>query len=381
MLAVPVLLLLVLVDRAAATSSVTNLVAPCESDLECVDPAGCASTYCNFGNGYCEYADSWSFDECSSSGCLPRKCIGGPRESRGCIRQEDCPESECHGFQCIGGLQDGLACLPFEMTSLTSFSTTGPWSVDQLWVYSACEYSGGTCTGSVCYYGGELQLVNCLDATVCTADTCNASLLMPERCSHVELPCDDGNDCNGREHCDPLLGCQSGVAFSPANCDDGVACSLDICNATSGRCEHDYSGCGNCSSDADCDDGQPLTMDYCVTGRCSLSGGPCSECLDCGENGGDCVLGGLSSCLHAPAFCPHTEPQHSNWLAVFMLAGLLLLFVIWGLFAALQRVQAHRRPHHHEGDLWHRAKGELRASNQASRRLINMGYHTGHLKE
>jgi hypothetical protein len=339
-----VLALFLSVVRASTTTPF-----PCEDDLECVDPSGCSGTYCD-DDGFCQYSDSWSFEECTASGCLPRKCVGGTRDTRNCIRQEDCPEGSCQGFQCVGGQQDGLACLPLDASSMTSFATTGPWSVEQYWVFGACEYSGGVCTGSVCYYGGELELVNCMDATACTADVCNASLLMPERCSHTEIVCNDGDDCNGVETCDPYLGCQAGQPFSPLNCDDGLACSIDFCNGTSQRCEYDYSMCGNCSRDEDCDDGRPMTSDYCATGRCSESGAPCSECLECGARGGLCLVGGLSSCLHIPAFCPIEEPQGWIWPPLFVLIGLLVLLTIWGVFAALQRQREHKK-HHHEGNL------------------------------
>jgi hypothetical protein len=79
---------------------------------------------------------------------------------------------------------------------------------------------------------------------VCNDDgnVCNG----PEHCdpklgciSGPPLVCaDDGNVCNGPEHCDPKLGCVSGPAL---NCDDGDPCTDDTCDPLLG-CQHKDNG-------------------------------------------------------------------------------------------------------------------------------------------
>ncbi len=111
-----------------------------------------------------------------------------------------------------------------------------------------------------------------------------------------------------------------GKAESPCgNCDDGVACTLDLCDETSGDCRHEpnddlcgsgmvcdpLSGCVEaepCTSDAQCDDENPCTDDACDpatgcrntpnTAACD-DGDPCTEGDRCQD--GTCI-GGDSIC-------------------------------------------------------------------------------------
>jgi hypothetical protein len=345
---------------AARASTTTSLVSefPCASDLECADPSGCGLAVCNLDNGFCVYQSGWAFEECSSSGCVPKRCVGGPRDNTSCIRQADCPLGSCQGFQCIGGEQDGLPCIPLSAVDTSSW-TTG--TLPNQWLYTACEYSGGQCIGNECYDGGELQLYNCLDNNLCTVDLCNTSLAMPERCLHAPVNCSDGDDCNGVESCDPALGCVDGQPFMPPNCDDGIGCTVDICNGTSMQCEHTYEMCQTCVTDADCNDLDPMTEDYCVTGQCQLSGAPCSECLGCGQTGGECIATALSSCVHVPPMCP-LRPGPSGgdlpWWPVYLLVAILFLLGLWGVFACFQTTRRRQHDHHH-GDLTHPSHAAL----------------------
>ena len=341
---------LLLTAWASSTTLVSETL--CVWDLDCEDPSGCGSAVCDLDSGFCVYQSGWMSDECTSIGCVSRRCVGGPRDNIPCIRQVDCPLGSCQGFQCIGGQQDGLPCIPVTAVDTSSW-TTG--TLAEQWLYTACEYSGGVCTGNECYNGGEMQLANCLDDSLCTVDVCNTSLSMSAgRCSHQLVNCSDGDDCNGVESCDPLLGCVEGQAFMPANCDDGIGCTTDICNGLSLQCEHTYEMCQTCSLDSECDDQDPNTADYCVTGRCQLSGAPCSGCLTCGDSGGQCEPVELSSCVHVPPLCPlQPGPSTSSlpWWPWFLFGVLVSLLAVWGVFACSEKV---RRQHdHHHGDLTH----------------------------
>ena len=69
---------------------------------------------------------------------------------------------------------------------------------------------------------------------------------------------DDGILCNGTKACDPVLGCVT----VPVNCDDGVACTIDSCDAGLDKCVHK-------PNHALCDDGNPRTIDKCTLTGCT----------------------------------------------------------------------------------------------------------------
>jgi hypothetical protein len=74
------------------------------------------------------------------------------------------------------------------------------------------------------------------------------------------LVCDDGDDCNGVETCDPVLGCRPGVAEPDGTgCDDHRQCTTaDACMA--GTCV------GSPLPIATCDDADAATADVCEEG-------------------------------------------------------------------------------------------------------------------
>ena len=96
--------------------------------------------------------------------------------------------------------------------------------------------------------------------------------------------CDDGLFCNGEEVCSGGA-CRAGT---PVDCDDGVSCTADTCNETTGECAH-------VPDDALCNDGLFCDgVETCsATEDCQPGGGdPCAEGLVCDE-GGDACLGCL----------------------------------------------------------------------------------------
>lgn len=119
------------------------------------------------------------------------------------------------------------------------------------------------------------------------------------RCRNGEPPaCDDGDVCNGIKTCDPLMGCQPGVA---PDCSDGRDCSVDMCDPIAG-CLFDDSGC-LCDGDLDCDD-----LSIC-TGRdwCDYQAGICrSDSAPLCDDGRDCTIDGcdpFSGCVFDASGC------------------------------------------------------------------------------
>ena len=66
----------------------------------------------------------------------------------------------------------------------------------------------------------------CDDGDACTTDVCDRGA-----CAHSPVACDDGNVCNGVESCDPAVGC---VAGTPLVCADSDPCTVDTCDPVAG---------------------------------------------------------------------------------------------------------------------------------------------------
>lgn len=90
----------------------------------------------------------------------------------------------------------------------------------------------------------------CDDGVACTTDVCESAGDMSgtQECHHhpVDAACEDGNLCT-TDTC-TAQGCTSG----PRDCDDGESCTADSCDPLLG-CQHVL----------DCDDGVDCTDDYC----------------------------------------------------------------------------------------------------------------------
>ncbi len=99
----------------------------------------------------------------------------------------------------------------------------------------------------------------CDDGLDCTDDACDAGL---GRCRFTPRNerCQDELYCNGTEVCQPKMGCRAG---EPVSCTDNSSCTIDVCVEETRSCEHrarDADGDGdpvwNCGGN-DCDDSDP----------------------------------------------------------------------------------------------------------------------------
>lgn len=90
----------------------------------------------------------------------------------------------------------------------------------------------------------------------------------------MDTDCDDGNACTTNV-CDPLAGVCGfrpieGCCMNAMQCDDGNTCTTDSCDMGAMTCTHSLrAGC--CTIDAECDDRMQCTRDTCdpMTNRCS----------------------------------------------------------------------------------------------------------------
>jgi hypothetical protein len=169
---------------------------------------------------------------------------------------------------------------------------------------------------------------NCDDTVACTSDQCDVP---SGDCSNTPMDdvCDDDFFCNGVERCDATLGCQATAA--PV-CDDGVDCTDDFCDFSldecvnepwNGYCENEFfcdgeevcdpvTGC-QAGTPADCDDGSACTLDTCdeENWECVhvVSDGACNDGQFC--NGVEqCDAAG--QCAAGPAPCPNSMCRESD---------------------------------------------------------------------
>ena len=74
---------------------------------------------------------------------------------------------------------------------------------------------------------------DCNDGIACSLDRCDPVLHVCTRAPQDAL-CDDGIYCNGAERCDVNVGCVAGVR----DCKDAVACTVDACDEGQQACTH-----------------------------------------------------------------------------------------------------------------------------------------------
>jgi hypothetical protein len=122
--------------------------------------------------------------------------------------------------------------------------------------------------------------VTCDDGIECTLDQCREDI---KACGGLPQPdlCDDAVFCNGFEICDLTLGCIPG----PLPCDDGAACSTDVCIEELFSCEW-------VADDALCNDGLFCNgAETCqIFAGCAVGAPPCSGDESCDEVTNQCAL-------------------------------------------------------------------------------------------
>ena len=114
----------------------------------------------------------------------------------------------------------------------------------------------------------------CDDGLPCTEDYCDK---VQKFCTFS--PIADGGECNDGNACTAKDVCTKGVCVgsTPTTCDDGDACTDDLCNPTLGACESVARAAG-----ATCDDGDPCTAgDTCTDGKCTGKPKVCDDNNPC----------------------------------------------------------------------------------------------------
>jgi hypothetical protein len=143
-----------------------------------------------------------------------------------------------------------------------------------------------------CASGCQANAALCDDGNACTSDVC----LTSGECAHNPVNCDDGNVCTN-DACQETTGCLS-LPANGVSCDDGNSCtSNDTCSE--GACAG-TPGAGCCATAAECDDGNACTDDACVGNSCSNEPRDCTVADKCLAGFCDPLTG---QCDIAPVNC------------------------------------------------------------------------------
>lgn len=314
------------VDSFKCGTSCKEEEKPCGSDTDCDDGIFCNGTeVCDQGKCLpgvipsCDDGVSCTEDFCDQKEdtCKHNKSDIACSDGKFCNGVEVCdPANGDPKTGCAVGIpvqcDDGVACTVDTCDDATGACIKTPND-------ALCD-NGIFCDGQeVCTETGCSQGVipSCDDGVTCTVDSCDEAT---QSCQHTpnDLACDNGLTCDGKESCNPMVGdATTGCAVGmPIPCgDDGIACTVDACNESTGQCEHkpDNTLCGNaqfcvpgvgngcvdatpCSNDAECDDGDLCNGKEVCKGICQ-PGVP----VNC-DDGVECTV---DSCNKSTGKCSH----------------------------------------------------------------------------
>ncbi len=232
----------------------------------CAMTGGCETSFCN-GHGTCAAADvqctcasgyaGVTCNQCASGLVGYPKCVAPCTDVAQCDDKDGCTLDICAENQvCIHPVitcNDGNACTDDVCDPVAGCVQTPNAAV-------ICEDGNACTTGDICDAGTCVggSAANCDDGNACSDDACEA----PGGCVHTDHDggCDDGDVCSTVDVCVN----QTCTAAGSVSCDDGNACTNDLCNAKSGACSHVSAPAGG-----SCDDD-----DLCTAGdTCDGSGG------------------------------------------------------------------------------------------------------------
>ena len=355
---------------AGTCAGETGTTPCCEKDIDCDDGKACTTDTCVAGTGQCTYEHALNAgkpcadgqfctvgDACAADG----SCEGTPRDCAGL-------DDACNLGQCD---EASDACVPFPANEGAACPDDGNPCTDDTCVAGGCAHppnlstcnddnpctSGDDCAAGTC--AGDAY--TCDDELPCTTDLCDGeggctatladgfctigNACVPAGapnpttpcliCSPAEstsswspapstVACDDDEPCTSADHC------QDGACDgSPAPCEDGLACTANVCDgeggcsfpAKPGSCLIDgachpagapnpANACQACApldtqltwsnveNGTACNDGEACThADSCTAGQCGGTSAPCSDELECTDD----VCDGEGGCSYPPS--------------------------------------------------------------------------------
>ena len=281
-------------------------VGECKDDNPCTVADHCVAGECVGSAVSCDDSNGCTDDTCTESGCVHTpnqedcddfdpctlgdvckqgECVGAPVDCA-CLNDSECAALE-DGDVCNGTLACDTSGVPYKcvIDLATVVACPGPVGPDEFCLAPSCDSQTGECSltptneGKACDDGDPCTVsekcaagecaggypLNCNDGNACTDDLCHPT----NGCTHSPnaAGCDDGDDCTVGDVCSGGE-CQAG---SNLNCDDDNTCTDDSCKSAI--------GCVYEANAADCSDYNPCTTgDHCSAGKCAVSGS-----LDCND--------------------------------------------------------------------------------------------------
>jgi subtilisin-like proprotein convertase family protein len=295
--------------------------------IDCSDGDPCTLDLCDDANNICDHPPADDGIECDDGEYCSTEdiCISGvcmAATFRDCSDGNPCTTDTCD--------EVGDSCQSTEMADGTACDDSQYCSI------------GSVCTAGVC---GDGSPRTCSDGNPCTADSCDED---NDACLNTNL--DNGTVCDDGAYCTMDDVCSDGVCggSTARDCNDGNACTSNVCNETVDSCENlpvvdgtpcddgqfctvdDVCTAGSCvgPNARDCSDGDQCTSDACddVADGCVNANVPdgtvCSDGLFCtlgetctlgvcgGGSGRDCTDGNpctIDSCNDTTSTCDHVN--------------------------------------------------------------------------
>ena len=199
---------------------------------------------------------------------------------------------------CVGGTTGGCDSSVDAIDSIPIIYTVRPEDVAAGLVRAVARYAGGIAhdrdentPGVSAESPKTTPVALCDDGDACTQNVCDPGAHGAAACSHPPVDCDDENACT-TDTC--AEGTCSNVAPDPTcvpcdtveDCDDRDACTVETC--TEGICLYTTPDpdCEPCGDADDCEDDNACTTDTCTEGICTYPV-PDPTCVRC-ETAADC---------------------------------------------------------------------------------------------
>ncbi len=259
----------------------TDASGPCDDGNPCTDGDACAGGGCFGTLKICVSPGPCLVASCSpvAGGCAYTLKSDGTtcNDGNACTTNDACVSGGCAGI--AANCSDGNPC-----TSDSCSAVSGCGHVANT---GACDDANPCTHGDSCATGACLgTAINCDDGKTCTDDSCAAN----GTCTHTNHvgTCDDGQPCTSGDTC--TAGVCAGLTAT--NCDDGNPCTDDSCDPATG-CKHAPNSTASCDLDANL-----CTPDSCLAGVCTAAAAKvCNDGLSCTTDGCDKTTG---SCTFTP---------------------------------------------------------------------------------
>ncbi len=265
--------------------------AKCDDDNVCTTDTTCDKGSCK--NGKAKTCDD--SNPCTTDTCFPLVgCTFKPVDNQKCNDGDSCTEQDiCKNGKCLG--KKGNSC--DDGNNCTADSCTKAGGCTHKAASGAPCSDGNLCTlkdkcqNGVCVSGSSKD---CFDTQQCTVDSCDAKT---GKCTFSKVSdgeCDDGNLCTLNDKCSSGK-CKPGPA---PGCSDGNTCTTDNCDPSTGKCVHNKTADGT-----SCDDGNACTLgDRCLDQKCSGSSKDCND-------GNECTI---DSCKPSNGVCKYSDKTDGN---------------------------------------------------------------------